>query len=376
MVEINRFKFIVIFLSFFLMRNVNAAQIDVSGYASLIGTKTNEKDISYWNEYASNYVDFTHRSHIGLQFNTEIVKDLEFSLTLLGSGKNKYNAQTAWFYATYETSESSSFRFGRLKVPFYMISNYIDIGHAYPWVTPPPEVYSTNVIQSVDGFEYIYETNIFNSLFSINTYVGSNDHKHSLSPSYINDPNANIGNKYETGDQINFEAHELFGVVFGLSTDHITFKISHNQAVFSSDDVSISNARMSIGGFGIIIDMSNFILYSEFSHRDTEATLQVILPDQDSKYITLGYRISKFLPFVTYATIDKGKSNSKYALVQESTSLGLRYDVNPKMDIKFEATQTKPGFKAGDIGRYGLFDQEVDTNRTPYVYSMSVDILF
>jgi len=372
MISITRLGLTVIF--FALSFNVSAGKIDVSGYASLIGTNTDQKNVTYWNEFANQYTDFTHQSHIGLQFNTDIVKNLEFSLTLLGEGKTEYQTRTAWFYATYEVSDNTSFRFGRLKVPFFMVSNYIDIGHAYPWVSPPADVYTTNVIESADGLEYIYETSLFGSSFQFNTYVGSNSHQHHLSPTYINDGTVNT-KPYVTGDKIKFEAHELFGVVFSISTDSVTFKMSHNQAVFTSDELGIEKARISIGGFGFIVDWNNFLLYSEFSHRDTEASLQAIMPDQNSKYITLGYRIGNFLPYITQASITKGKSQSKYALVQDSSSIGIRYDINPKMDIKFQATKIKPGL-SGDGNRYGLFDGAIAENKEPNVYSMSVDILF
>lgn len=367
---------IFIFSSLLLISSVNAGQIEVTGYASLIGTNTDEKDVTYWNEYAKNYVEYTHHSRIGLQFNTEIVDDLEFSLTVLGEGKRQYQARTAWFYATYAVSKNSSFQFGRLKLPFYMISSYIDIGHAYPWVSPPPEVYSTNMIESADGLEYIYETTLFNSTFILNTYIGSDQNKHYLPPAFIKDGTVNIAAKYKTGDKEKIETHELFGFELSFSTDNFTFKMGGNQALMESPELNISKSRMMLGSIGLIAELGNLILYSEFARRDTDEALQPVFPDQDSKYITLGYRISKFLPYVTYATIAKGKNKSKYAVIQESTSYGFRYDVNPKMDIKFQATKIKPGFKNGDIGRYGLFDQVIAENKQPNVYSMSVDILF
>ncbi len=375
MLKNSSFGFIIIFLTIFIASTAIAGKTEISGYTSLIGTKTDAKDATYWNEYAADYADFTHQSLIGVQLNAEIVKNLEISLTILGEGKEKYKAEFSWFYATYTITDNSSFRFGRLKVPIYMVSNYIDIGHAYPWVTPPPEVYSTNVIESSDGLEYIYATDIFASTLQINTYVGTNQNDHHLAPSFIND-GINSGGTYKTGDKVGFQAHDLLGIEVSLATDNVTFKFSHNQAIMSSTELSITKSRIQLGGFGIIIDAANFIIYSEYVHRYSDDSLQSVFPDQDSGYVTLGYRIAKFLPYITYATIDKGKTDTKYAVVQESNSVGLRYDVNTKMAIKFQATKTKPGSNSGDVGRYGLYDQEIIAGEEPSVYSMSVDILF
>jgi len=369
----NRLAVVLSYL--FLISNVSAGQIDINGYATLLGTQTDVKDGTYWNEYANNYADFTHQSRVGLQFNTQVMDDLEFSLTLLAEGKESFHIQAHWFYASYAINDSSSFQFGRLKLPFYLVSNYIDIGHAYPWVTPPPEVYSTNIIESVDGLEYVYEVDLSSSTsLLLNTYIGTDKNDYFLPASFI-DSSANTGN-YKVGDKTKFESQDLFGLNLTIATDSITFKIGHNQALISLDDVKIYKEQMYIDSIGLIVDISNFILYSEYAVRDTSDLLQPNLPDQDSKYITLGYRVAKFLPFITYATIDKGKSKSKYAIAQKSTTLGFRFDINKKMDIKVQATNIKPGYENGDIGRYGLFDQKMVTGNNFNVFAMSVDILF
>jgi hypothetical protein len=370
-----RFILILIFSHSFLITNAIASKIDITGYTSLIGAKTDAENASYLNEYATDHIDFTHHSLIGLQLNADVIENLELSVTLLGKGKEEFKAEFSWFYATYTVTNNSSLRFGRLKVPIFMVSNYIDIGHAYPWVTPPPEVYSLNVIDSNDGLEYIFESDVLGSTFLFNTYIGSDKNDHYLSPSYINDT-VNSLPKYKTGDKVKFDAHDIFGIEISFATDYVTFRASHNQAIIDSDELKISSSRMSFGGFGIIVDVSNFILYAESVHRFSTDSLQTAFPDQNSEYVTLGYKISKFMPYITYASIGKGKKKTKYGLTQKSSTAGLRYDVNTKMSIKLQATKIKPGFETGDVGRYGLFDQEIKTGEEPNVYSMSVDILF
>lgn len=370
------FGFVVIFLNSFLVTNTIAGEIDITGYTSLIGAKTDAENATYMNDYASDHIDFNHHSLLGLQLNTEVIDNLELSVSLIGRGKEDFKAEFSWFYATYTITDNSSLRFGRLKVPIYMVSNYIDIGHAYPWVTPPEEVYSINVIDSNDGLEYIFESDLFGSIFLFNTYVGSDKNDQYLAPSYIND-GVNTGTVvYKTGDKIKFEAHDIFGAEISFATDYVTLRASHNQAIIDSDELGIASSRMSFGGFGIIVDVANFILYAEAVHRFSTDSMQAAFPDQNSNYVTLGYKISKVMPYITYATIDKGKKKTKYGLVQESTSLGFRYDVNAKMAIKFQATKTTPDFVTGDVGRYGLFDQEIKAGEEPSIYSMSVDILF
>jgi len=134
-----RIAFLLLFIPL-INKTIQATEIEVSGYATVLAGYTDEKEAGYNNLLAKNHVNFTNNSLAGLQFNANMYKDVDFSLTVLMEGVDEYIAHTDWFYITYTATNNSSLRFGRLKVPFFMVSNYIDIGHAYPWVSPPPEV--------------------------------------------------------------------------------------------------------------------------------------------------------------------------------------------------------------------------------------------
>lgn len=363
----------LIFLLF--ITTVNATEIDVTGYATVLAGYTDEKKAGYNDLLATNHLDFTNRSLAGLQFNAEMYKNVDFSLTLLMEGADEYIAHTDWFYITYSATQDTSFRFGRLKVPFFMVSNYIDIGHAYPWVSPPPEVYDVRMAKSADGMEYIYDTDLFGGTFLFDAYVGTGKHHQNLSASFIHDPTVNTAN-YTTGDKINYNLHDLVGFETSLSSDSVTFRIGHYQSKFNTTEFNIENSKMRFNSVGLIIDWKNFLLYSEYITRESEDNVQFLFPDQNSGYLTLGYKISDFLPYITFAKMDKGKNKNEYNLLQESTTLGIRYNLNSRMDIKFQAAKITPEKNDGDIGQFGLFDQEIALNEEPIVYTMSLDILF
>ncbi len=377
MIKMVRIVVTVIFLDFFLIFNVNASEIDVSGYVTLFAGYTNQKDDIYGDFVADNYIDFTDKSHAGLQFNSEVYKNIDFSLTVLMEGGDEFMAFADWFYATYTASKNTSYRFGRLKVPFFMVSNYIDIGHAYPWVAPPLEVYNVKLVKSVDGFEFIYQTELFNSIYSFDVFMGTGKNNQNLSASFINDSAVNTAipaNKI--GDRIRFKSHNLVGFETSLSGDNVTFRIGHYTNVIDAEEFNILRARMAFSSVGLIINWSNFLLYSEYVTRESDSSVQHLFSDQISQYITIGYKISDFIPYITMASIEKGKDKNKYGLMQESTSLGLRYDINPKMDVKFEMSRITPKADNGDVGRFGFFNKSIEGDRQPLVLSMSFDLLF
>lgn len=363
--------------SVLLFTRVNAGEIKVTGYSTLFAGYTNEKGEVYGDFSADNYVDFTDKSHAGLQFNTELYKDIDFSLTMLMEGVDEFVAHTDWFYITYTTSQDTAFRYGRLKVPFLMISNYIDIGNAYPWVSPPLEVYGVNLAKSADGLEFIYDTDFFGSTFLFDAYVGTGKHHKKLSASFIRDTtDANSAGTYITGDTVKYKLHDLVGFETSLSNDVVTIRAGSYRSMVDAKKFNVEKSKVIFNSAGIIIDWGKFLFYSEYIKRKSDESIQFLFPDQVSKYVTVGYKISDFLPYVTIASIEKGDNKNKYGLMQESTALGVRYDFNPRMDVKFQATKVKPRANSGDVGRFGFFDKNIGSNKEPTVYTLSFDVLF
>ncbi|MFV1985609.1 MAG: hypothetical protein ACC657_18830 [Thiohalomonadales bacterium] len=369
-------SFLLVFISSCFISVSTAAEVEVSGYVTLFAGYTDEPDRIYSDFVADNSVDFTDKSHAGVQLNSDIYKDIEFSMTLLMEGIDEFAAHADWFYATYTANNNNSLRFGRLKVPFFMVSNYIDIGHAYPWVAPPQEVYNVKLVKSVDGLEYIYQTDVFDNVFSFDMFVGSGKNHQNLSASYIHDSGINTATPpYKTGDTIKFKSNGLVGFETSLASDFVTLRLGHYETKVDSEDFSIVKAKMAFSSLGIIVNWNKFILYSEYVNRQSDESIQHIFSDQMSSYITVGYRIHDLLSYVTLASIDKGKNKNKYGLMQESTSLGFRYDINPKMDIKLQASRINPKSESADVGRFGFFDDEIKGN-TAMVYTMTIDMLF
>jgi len=363
----------------FSINFVNAMELEVTGYSTLLGSYTNAKNNNtYENDYADKYLNFTHQSRAGIQFNSKINEDFDFSLTMLMEGANNYQVHADWFYATYAASEDLHFRFGRLKVPFFMVSNYIDVGHAYPWVSPPQEVYSTNLISSVDGIEMVYDiTTSGGTNFLFELYFGTSKNEDILSPSVLDDTNStNPALNLDKGTKILFDADNMVGFEALISTGSFTIRSGYYQALIDAQAfASVSGERTATASVGVIIDWHHFLLYSEIINRDSSDSADVLFADQVASYITLGYRFNHFLPYVTSAKIDGGANESIHALRQTSVSIGFRYEINDSTDFKFEVSNVKPTSKLGDIGAYGLFDK--DTNSEPAsIFAMTLDILF
>ncbi|MFV2016679.1 MAG: hypothetical protein ACC656_14710, partial [Candidatus Heimdallarchaeota archaeon] len=204
-----------------------------------------------------------------------------------------------------------------------------------------------------------------------------------LSPTFINDSTSNTGGipnsgdpKFEIGDKVLFDANNLVGSEISLAGDIITLRLGYFTSVIDSTVFSISKAKTEISSVGMIVNWNSLVIYSEYIDRHSDSEGNILFADQVASYITVGYRLSNYLPYITYAKLDKGTDDNPHSLIQNSITAGVRYELNETTDLKFELTQVDPNRQTGDIGRFGLLDKEVVAGEKPTIFAMSLDILF
>ena len=368
--------------------SLQAAEVSISGYASFKGTYAdNDSNVSYYNKLANTKnADFdTRDNHLGIQLNAPMSDKMDMTVVLSAEGgpNSQYNITTEWAYANYQLNPDWGLRIGKVKGPFYMVSDYRDVGYAYPWVRPPTEVYSTNPMKSLTGIDLVFQKSVGDFNYLLELFSGSGHHQAIALPNAINsgnmagfgipavNPNTGVSN---VGSQVSFETHAMYGFNASVGTDAITFRAGYFQTKVDFGPYQDLDGKF--GGVGLTVDWNNIVVYSEYIERDTHTTLQAAFPDQKAGYLTLGYRIGNYLPYVNYATLDKGKDNSPFAMIQDSIALGLRVEVDDAAALKFEVLEAEPDSEAGDIGRYGLFDAPLPVGTKGTVYTVSFDVIF
>ena len=365
------------------LQAVNAAEINISGYSTLKATYGPNKDsngqgqVDYANGYATDNVDFsTSQTVVGVQFDASVSDKLDVTVIIQGRGgvDNNFNVNFDWAYADYNFNDQNKLRLGRFKGPFYMISEYEDVGYAYPWVTPPLEVYSTNPINSINGLSYIFQSPVGKADFLFELYGGNGDNITSVPPIVADD----MGMPQMKGQQIGFRTDDTIGFNSSIGNDFIKFRLGYMSTKVSNPDFGMTNVAGSFGGLGLIIDWHNFVAYTEYVNRNTDPAMAAAFPDQSAWYVTLGFRAGDALPYFTYASMDDGDEPSRYTLKQTSYTLGFRYEIGESADVKFEASHILPGESGdsnGSLGYYGLFDSPVQDNKGN-VLAASFDIIF
>ncbi len=360
--------------------------ITMSGYLTVKATYGANDDASgeqvdYGRGYATDNVDFnTHGSHVGMQFDAELSDKIETTVILQAhGGRHNFNVNVEWAYVDYNFDDRNKLRFGRYKGPFYMISEYQEVGYAYPWVSPPLEVYGTNPIAAVNGLAYVFQTTTRGGMdFLLEVYGGNGSHDSVIQPNVAdalaNDSDPN--NDVPKGTAIGFDTKNLIGFNSTFGTETVKFRIGYMTTKVDAPSFGMNNVSGSFGGIGLIVDWRDLLVYLEAIDRNTDDSpqMQGAFPDQRAGYVTLGYRFGDFLPYFTYAMLDRGDYESQAALKQSSLTLGLRYEVADGAALKFEATQATPDSVAGSP-KYGLFDGPLQSD-SGLILAGSFDLIF
>ena len=359
---------------------------------------------------------FETDTRFGLQISSDVSENMSVVAQLLGRGTNSnFDAIVEWAYVDYEFADWISLRAGKVKQPVYLVNDYVEVGYAYPWIRPPVEVYYlNNPLNTVNGAELLLAFPVGPGTLSFQPYIGSNRD---------DIPNSQ-GQAY-------FEAENIYGIDVKYSGRGYTVHASNFQCdvktfgsltnvptAFGFDvDVNLNGkGECDVTSAGLTFDVANVVVYAEWQERTTTETLSRPFGDQDAWYATLGYRIGKWLPHITYATID-GKASTVTPgavecaasgtgcatpvgvfnpgdpmfnfpiAVQTSITAGLRYEVNDSAALKFEYAVVDVEDDPAELAttnnplgvNYGLFNTDftlAPPSDTVGIASIALDVIF
>lgn len=141
-----------IFAGFALGSNTVSADINLSGFGQIVGgTVSGDADELYG--YDSD-LSFTPESLFGLQINASVSDRLTATAQLVGRGDQDFDPDFAWAYLTYRFNDQWDVRAGRIRIPFYKYSDFLDVGYAYHWTRTPSPVYQTITFSELDGVNF------------------------------------------------------------------------------------------------------------------------------------------------------------------------------------------------------------------------------
>ncbi len=327
---------------------------------------------------------FTSDSRLGLQISAKINPEISVTGQLLAKAReDNSNIKADWAFVTYRVSDPVSIRAGKIKFPTFLISDYYEVGYAYPWIRPPQEVYVSNPITTLNGVDVLARFRFGDMMFLAQPYYGVSRGAESLVPQEsVSAPVSMGGLGLPAGTIVNvgFTADVLHGVNLSLSSDIFTVRLGALRTKVNADAFGVFQDKAKFASAGVMMDWNNVVVYSEIFKREIDGMANAAFPNQKGSYLTLGYRIGKWLPHFTTARIadnDNPKNLFGTPLKQTSKTLGLRHDLGSGTALKFEVQKVTP-----EKGTRGLLISDPngplsqDKGDSVMFYGISMDVVF
>lgn len=257
--------------------------------------------------------------------------DVKFSDTLKFTGQATTRAddtkpQLGWAFLTYQVSPEWELQVGRKRVPLYYYSDYQDVGVAYPWVNPPPELYGWEVT-NYNGVSMRYRGKWSGYQATASVFTGQetvHDDRYYLS---------------STADRTDASWKQIIGGDLELSKDWFTTRIVYLQANASTyDKVTAIGTAAKLRSYGIAInlDFDDWFVLSEFTEDDRNYSTNYTVK-APAYSVGAGYRYGAWTPFVNWGWYhERTDDSTQYAQPQRYSraSLSMRYDWNSTTAIK------------------------------------------
>ncbi len=385
--------------------STQAAELRVNGFASIVGGKTisdeslpSGSNSTYLvapgfaidsfpsaNDSASydDDISFKPETNMGLQLSADLGDGLSVVAQLTAQGANDFDAEAEWLYISYDINNQLNIKGGRQRIPFYMYSDYLDVGYAYHWIRPPVDVYGS-AFSSYEGVSGTYSGSMGSWDTSLLGYYGATDN--------------------DTGTFGDIVLDNLWGLVLSGSNDWLQLRASYHQADVEAEDVTAVATQPYADGedesawfasIGAMANLGNFFVGAEITRTGFDEVLGTAVPalvdggfetgteETNTWMITTGYRMGLWTPHLSFSTntsdydssdLDGNGTVSSSALDGEEDSLetwivGLRYDFHPSAALKVEYTDRSDESDNTSITAFGK-RREVST------FAVGVDLIF
>lgn len=365
-----------------------ASELEWRGFFTT-GLAVTDSKVSY-RDGVNRKARVAEETYLGLNLSKEINSEWRVAGQILGrAGEADTAAKVDWAFVTYEPNSQYDIVLGKQMIPIWMISEYIDVGRAYPWAEPPEEVYSLFPLKSFTGAAAAYHLALGESVLTLQPYGGD--------VIYETSPSAPTTISKIRGDN-------MFGLSLEWKWGQSLLRAAYNQASWDFDfgpTLNFGVRKIEMYSVGFKSEFDGYLIMAEYASqldRDEDhylalsrelaaqattapaaeqaalATRSALLSQRiggsRGYYGTLGKEFFEdFLLHLTYASGHQ-PSSPQLSRDQTSVALGLNYDVNPDSVIKLQAKRISiPG------DSQGLFLQKPEHSEA-MIYRLGYSMIF
>lgn len=253
----------------------------------------------------------------GLQVTYTMDDKFDLVGQLVSEGRNDYQTEAEWAYLAWRLDDNWRLRAGRLTAPFYMYSESLNVGHAYPWVRLPVELYLALYVKTMDGMDLQF--------------------RNSLGDSWAIDTQLYGGESYGAFGKV----RDAYGLNVNLTTDALTLHAGYGQGKIDFNVAanvggsSIEQAEYLLEQFGSTFntrnqDVSFADLGAQFDNGEWFAAAEYGQlrmngwgTDWDAGFASVGHYFGKWLPFAAAAQANPRDTGECTAYMSQAYTNGV-----------------------------------------------------
>tara|TARA_B100000749_G_scaffold280707_1_gene278162 strand:- start:85085 stop:86218 length:1134 start_codon:yes stop_codon:yes gene_type:complete len=162
-----------------LLANTAFAKVETSGFLSLTGLYIDSHD-NYRN-LSNGSLDYGSHSRVGLSFTAQLDSQWEAIVQLIGMPEStEYEARPQikleLAVAKWNVDDHHTLRFGRLRTPFNLVSEYYEVGYLHPWLAAPGAVYELIPVSSYFGISGMKKFDLGKWSFEVEVISGTTEY--------------------------------------------------------------------------------------------------------------------------------------------------------------------------------------------------------
>jgi hypothetical protein len=201
---------LVLFTSITHAASLELPDVKVNGFATVAAVATNNDEATYLS--AGKDISFDTDSMAGVQFTMSPNNRVHYTLQLITRAEKNYELEAEWAFAAFRINEYAELRAGRLRIPFYLISDSLEVGYSYPWVRPPIDAYAQFAFSKFSGVDAVITLPVGDSEFVLHPHFGTSASDLEL-----------------MGMQGSFNVTNLAGLNVTWSNDWINLRLGHTE---------------------------------------------------------------------------------------------------------------------------------------------------
>ncbi|WP_462154250.1 porin [Pseudoalteromonas piscicida] len=337
-------------LSLFLSTSV-LAQVDISGYGSIIAGKTlgsvddplnpgQKRDEILTADFYDvgqydNDLTFKAESILAVQAIAKLNDEFSITAQLVAKGVDDFSPEFDWYYLTYQANDNLRFMAGRRNIPMYYYSEYSEVGYAYPWMRPPANLYWWQVTQ-FDGLTAMYDFQFADYSNTISFFYGneySKDNKEMLYYDKLYGGNARTVNEYWT---------DITGMNWSIVGDNFELRFVYFQNDRDRETIQQDGSinpyqpfSQTFLGLGGSVQIHNFTLLFDANFVEYDDSAGTEFP---TYLISVVYNWGDYQPYISYSKADHKRSKVPTDDLEEHymLSYGVRYNFMPSAAFKVQ----------------------------------------